>query len=64
VVARPFVRWRARRLQRRAERRLRAAIEQVAEEELLAPMADVRADHDRFCAAVRAAAVSPLPARS
>jgi GTP-binding protein EngB required for normal cell division len=55
VVVRPFVRWRARRLQRRAERRLRAAIEVVAEEELLEPMGEVRADHDRFCAAVRAA---------
>jgi hypothetical protein len=55
VLVRPFVRWRARRRRRQAERRLRAAIEQVAEEELLAPMAEVRQEHDRFRAAVRAA---------
>jgi hypothetical protein len=33
-------------------RRLHAAIEAVAEEELLGPLLEVRADHDRFCAAV------------
>jgi putative protein kinase ArgK-like GTPase of G3E family len=52
LVARPFVRLRARRRARRAEQRLRAAVDVVAQEEVLAPMAEVREDHDRFCAAV------------
>ncbi|MGY1811161.1 GTPase [Blastococcus sp. SYSU D00820] len=52
VLARPFVRSRARRRRRRAELRLRAAVAGVGEEELLAPMAEVRADAGRFCAAV------------
>ncbi|MGY1704314.1 GTPase [Geodermatophilus sp. SYSU D00697] len=52
LVARPFVGLRARRRARRAEARLRAAVDVVAQEEVLAPMAEVREDHDRFCAGV------------
>ncbi|WP_029430643.1 GTPase [Blastococcus sp. URHD0036] len=52
VLSRPFVAMRARRRRRRAELRLRAAVAAVGEEELLAPMAGVRADHDRFAAAL------------
>jgi hypothetical protein len=52
LVARPFVGVRARRRARRAEQRLEAAVDVVALEEVLAPMAELRADHDRFCAAV------------
>jgi GTP-binding protein EngB required for normal cell division len=56
AVSRPLVRLRARRRARAAERRLRAAIDAVAEQELLGPMTDVREDADRFRAAVYAAA--------
>jgi hypothetical protein len=56
LLARPLVHWRARRRSRAAERQLRTAIGVVAEEELLAPMAEVRAEHDRFCAALATAA--------
>ncbi|MGY1916934.1 GTPase [Blastococcus sp. SYSU DS0973] len=56
LVCRPFVALRARRRARTADRRLRAAVRGVAEEELLAPMAEVRADAGRFCTAVAAAA--------
>jgi GTP-binding protein EngB required for normal cell division len=56
VVARPLVRMRARRRRRAAERRLRAAIEAVAADELLGPMAAVREDADRFARSVEAAA--------
>ncbi|RBY88712.1 GTPase [Blastococcus sp. TF02A-26] len=56
LLARPFVRLRARRRRRRAELRLRAAVAAVGEEELLAPMAGVRADSDRFAAALARAA--------
>ncbi len=52
LLARPLVRARGRRRRRRAELRLRAAVAAVGEEELLAPMAAVRADHDRFTAAL------------
>ena len=52
LLARPLVHARARRRRRRAELRLRAAVAAVGEEELLAPMAGVRADHDRFAAAL------------
>jgi putative protein kinase ArgK-like GTPase of G3E family len=52
LVARPFVGLRARRRARRAELRLHAAVDEVAQEELLAPLAEVREDHARFCAAV------------
>ncbi|SDO05898.1 GTPase [Geodermatophilus sp. DSM 45219] len=52
LVARPLVGLRARRRARRAEQRLRAAVDVVAQEEVLGPMAEVREDHDRYCAAV------------
>ncbi|MDP9431020.1 MAG: GTP-binding protein HSR1, partial [Actinomycetota bacterium] len=52
LVARPLVGLRARRRARRAEQRMRAAVDVVAQEEVLAPMAEVREDHDRYCAAV------------
>jgi hypothetical protein len=56
LVSRPLVRRRARRRARVAERRLRAVIDVVADDELLGPMTDVRQDADRFRAAVEAAA--------
>jgi energy-coupling factor transporter ATP-binding protein EcfA2 len=56
VVSRPLVRLRARRRGRAAARRLRAAVDAVAEDELLGPMTDVRGDADLFRAAVEAAA--------
>ncbi|WNV75742.1 YfjP family GTPase [Geodermatophilus sp. DSM 44513] len=52
LVVRPLVALRARRRARRVEQRLYAAVEAVAQEEVLGPMAEVREDHDRFCAAV------------
>ncbi|MBB3086349.1 GTPase [Geodermatophilus sabuli] len=52
LVARPFVRARARHRARRARLRLEAAVDVVAQQEVLAPMAEVREDHARFCAAV------------
>ncbi len=53
----PFVRASARRRARRAERRLHEAVEQVAQHELLDPLAQEAAAHTAFCAAlVRAAA--------
>jgi hypothetical protein len=55
LVSRPLVRMRARRRARAADRRLRAAIDAVAEEEVLAPMTAVREDAARFRAAVDAA---------
>jgi hypothetical protein len=54
-VSRPLVGLRARRRARAAGRRLRAAIDAVAEEEVLAPMLDVRADAARFRTAVEKA---------
>ncbi|RZU33879.1 GTPase [Blastococcus saxobsidens] len=56
LVCRPLVAIGARRRARTAERRLTAAVREVAEEELLAPMAEVERDAERFCAAVAAAA--------
>ena len=56
MLARPLVRLRARRRGRAADRRLRAAVDAVAEDDVLAPMAAVREDADRFRAAVEAAA--------
>jgi len=56
LIARPLARLRARRRGRAAARRLRSAVDAVAENELLAPMAAVRADADRFRNAVAAAA--------
>jgi GTP-binding protein EngB required for normal cell division len=55
LVSRPLVRLRARRRARGVERRLRAAIEAVAEESVLAPMAAVRTDAAGFRTAVDAA---------
>jgi hypothetical protein len=55
VLSRPLVAARARRRGRAADRRLRAAIDAVAEEDLLGPMGDVREDAARFRTAVRAA---------
>ena len=52
VVTRPLVRAGARRRARRAERRLHEQVAAVAEDEVLAPLATAREDHDRFCAAV------------
>jgi hypothetical protein len=55
LVARPLVRLRAHRRGRAAARRLQNAVDAVAEDALLAPMAAVRADSDRFRDAVDAA---------
>jgi hypothetical protein len=52
VVARPIVGLRARRRGRAADRRLRIAVDAVAEEHLLAPMAELREDAARFREAV------------
>ena len=54
-VSRPLVGLRARRRGRAAGRRLRAAVDAVAEEEVLAPMLAVREDAARFRAAVEKA---------
>ena len=51
-LARPLVRSSARRRGRRAERDLHAAVQEVARDEVLAPLREVAAAHDRFCAAV------------
>nr|WP_204261407.1 GTPase [Blastococcus saxobsidens] len=56
LVCRPLVALRARRRARTAERRLKSAVRAVAEEEVLAPLAEVERDAERFCAAVGAAA--------
>ena len=55
LVARPLVHLRARRRGRAADRRLRAAIADVADDEVYGPMAGVREDAERFCAAVATA---------
>jgi putative protein kinase ArgK-like GTPase of G3E family len=55
VVARPLVALRARRRGRTAARRLAASIEDVAEDEVLGPMADLRTEAAAFCAAVTTA---------
>lgn len=55
LLSRPLVRVRARRRARAADRRLRAAVGAVAEDELLAPMSAVREDAARFRNAVRTA---------
>ena len=51
-VARPLVRMRARRRGRAAGRRLRAAVAEVADDEVFGPMAEVGEDAARFCQAV------------
>jgi hypothetical protein len=56
VVSRPLVGLRARRRGRAVQRRVRLAVEAVAEDDLLAPMRAVREDAERFGAAVEAAA--------
>jgi hypothetical protein len=55
ALARPLVRLRARRRRRAADRRLRVAVDAVAEEYLLAPMAAVRTDAALFRDAVETA---------
>ena len=55
VLSRPVVALRARRRGRAADRRLRAAVDAVAEEDVLGPMADVREDAARFRTAVATA---------
>ena len=55
LLSRPLVALRARRRGRAADRRLRAAVDAVAAEDVLGPMADVREDAARFRAAVEAA---------
>jgi GTP-binding protein EngB required for normal cell division len=55
LLARPLVHLRARRRARAADRRLRAAVDVVAEDVVLGPMAEVREDAGRFRAAVAAA---------
>jgi GTP-binding protein EngB required for normal cell division len=55
-VSRPLVGLRARRRGRAVQRRVRLAVERVAEDDLLAPMRAVREDAERFAAAVEAAA--------
>ncbi|PRY48290.1 50S ribosome-binding GTPase [Geodermatophilus tzadiensis] len=52
LVCRPLVAAGARRRARTARKRLTARVAEVADEEVLAPLAEARADHDRFCAAV------------
>lgn len=51
-LAAPFVRASARRRARRTERRLHEAVEQVARDELLDPLAQEAEAHSRFCAAL------------
>jgi hypothetical protein len=56
LLAGPLVRFGARRRARRARRRLLDRVADVARDEVSGPLAGTRADHDRFCAAVRKAA--------
>ncbi len=55
VLARPLVRAGARARGRRAQKRLHEAVDQVARDEVLAPLEHAREDHARFCAAVHRA---------
>jgi hypothetical protein len=55
VVARPIVRFGARRRARRARRRLLDRVAEVARAEVTEPLAEARADHARFCGAVHRA---------
>jgi hypothetical protein len=52
LVCRPLVAAGARRRARTARRRLTARVAEVADDEVLAPLTEARAEHDRFCAAV------------
>ena len=52
LVARPLVHAGARRRARAARRRLTERVAEVADTEVADPLAEARADHDRFCAAV------------
>jgi len=52
VLCRPFVVGAARRRARRAERRMRERISDVADESVLAPLESVRAAYRRYCDAV------------
>ena len=56
LLSGPFVRASARRRGRRAERRLHAAVEEVAREQVLAPLELEVAAHARFRSAVERAA--------
>ena len=56
LLAGPFVRASARRRGRRVERRLHAAVEEVAREQVLAPLEQEVAAHARFRDAVERAA--------
>jgi energy-coupling factor transporter ATP-binding protein EcfA2 len=55
LLARPLVNVGARRRARRARRALLDRVADVAESEVSEPLADARADHARFCAAVHKA---------
>jgi hypothetical protein len=52
LLSRPLVAAGARRRARTARRRLTARVGEVADEEVLAPLSEARAEHDRFCSAV------------
>jgi energy-coupling factor transporter ATP-binding protein EcfA2 len=52
LVARPLVRWGARRRGRAVRRRLTDRVQDVADAEVLEPLEAAREDHRRFCAAV------------
>jgi GTP-binding protein EngB required for normal cell division len=56
LAARPLVVAGARRRAAAAERRLHERVAEVSREEVLAPLEEARAGHDRFCAAVARAA--------
>jgi putative protein kinase ArgK-like GTPase of G3E family len=56
LVARPLVAVGARRRAAVARRRLHERVAEVSREDVLAPLEDARASHDRFCAAVARAA--------
>jgi hypothetical protein len=55
LLVQPLVRAGARRRGRRARRRLEEAMAEVAQDQLIGPMSEVREDHARFCAALRTA---------
>ena len=51
-MSRPLVHAGARRRARQVRQRLTDRVAEVADTEVLRPLAEARADHDRFCAAV------------